>query len=414
LPDDPEKLRQLAETDANTTVRRRAIGELAALTMWAQKSLDGLETLIRELFAAPEQYADAFDVSHAIYAMNFVLGAVQRNACHIERSEIAEWRKQLGMIIDARLAKANSPADRANWLDALAFFAFSADAFSDAPADPERAFGAWKDLLAILDDAPLFPVTKLARFFEKIIPVAGNHPDYRSIVSLIDDAVAKRAGAIAAAEIARDRAVKFCDGHDLVRALDHLHAAQERWFTDEALDASVLATLVASGWYRELGLCFAAKYYALAAAFTALASHDPDTRAHMPDAIRLVIEAEYHHGAWLSMFEMLPTSIAAADSVMASADDEPPEALKRVVFCAAHGLSITNRLEPRFDEYVAATLAEFAMHKTVELLASVPSWQKLTDDELRVKIAASLSGARIPMLARRGSLDGLHAGFSGS
>ncbi len=386
------KMQLLAEADGDRGVRHRAAGELIALTMWAHRSLAGFEVLIREFLSAPERYADASEASHAIYAMNFVLGAVQRNACAIDRQEIADWRDRLRAVIDARLRDAHGPAERASWLDTLGFFAFSADPFTDAPADPNGAFEAWKELLSIVGDVPLFPITHLARFFEKIIPFAGRHPDYRGVAARVDAIIAERAGAIAAAEIARDRAVKFHEGNDHVRALDQLHATRERWFTAETLEGSVLATLVAAGWYRELGLCFASKYYAMAAAFTAVTSDDQETRDRLPDAIRLLIEADYHQGAWLSVMEMLPASIAAADQVIASADDEPPHALQRVILCAVHVLRTTRRIARQFEDFVRLRLKEFAMADLVEALAEeTPEWKRLSEHDLREMVATSLS-----------------------
>jgi hypothetical protein len=386
------RLQMLAEAGGDRSVRHRAIGELIALTMWAQRSLIGFEPFIRELMSAPEQYADASEASHAIYAMNFVLGAVQRNACAIDRQEIAAWRNQLKAVIEAQLRDAGGPAERASWLDTLGFFAFSADPFTDAPADPDGAFDAWKELLSIAGDVPLFPITRLARFFEKVIPFAGRHPEYRTVAARVDAIVAERAGAIAAAEIARDRAVKFHQGNDHVRALDQLHATRERWFTAETLEGSVLATLVAAGWYRELGLCFASKYYAMSAAFTAWTSDDQETRDRLPDAIRLVIEADYHQGAWLSVMEMLPVSIMAADHVLASADDEPPHALQRVILCAAQILRMTSRIAGAFEEFVRARLKDFAMADLVATLVDeTPRWERLGDDEVRKMVTTSLS-----------------------
>ncbi len=71
----------------------------------------------------------------------------------------------------------------------------------------------------------------------------------------------------------------------LTKAISLVHQSKVKWFSEETLKGSILSILLISEWYKELNLIFAAKYYALAAAFISSNSSDPKIISYMPKAL---------------------------------------------------------------------------------------------------------------------------------
>jgi len=78
-----------------------------------------------------------------------------------------------------------------------------------------------------------------------------------------------------------------------------LHITKFKWFNEETFDGFLLSLLLIGECYKELDLTFAAKYYALAAAFSAVNSNTPDVRKYIPRGLLRAANYEYLSGAWL-------------------------------------------------------------------------------------------------------------------
>lgn len=93
--------------------------------------------------------------------------------------------------------------------------------------------------------------------------------------------------------------------------MEELHQAKIDWFTDDTLPQAVFAVMNISGWYRELGLNYASKYYALAAALAIDTTEDTRLKFFLPRALFSALESDYLQGAWCSFMNLSKVFISA-------------------------------------------------------------------------------------------------------
>ena len=97
----------------------------------------------------------------------------------------------------------------------------------------------------------------------------------------MDALVAKRFGQFKVAEKCLERADAFRKIGDMPRAMAQLHRSKVDWFTQETLGKHLAALNWLSLAYGQQGLHFAAKYYALAAAYVAAQADDLKLKPHI-------------------------------------------------------------------------------------------------------------------------------------
>jgi hypothetical protein len=149
-----------------------------------------------------------------------------------------------------------------------------------------------------VDGAPLFPLERFADQLTEITATLGDAPGHEDMSRRLDELLGTRFGGFVAAEKCRDRAIAFHKRGSILRAINELHRAKIGWFADETLRGAVLAMLLLSVWYRELGLAFAAKQYALAAAFVAADTRKAELKRYLPPALLSVADSDYLAGNW--------------------------------------------------------------------------------------------------------------------
>jgi hypothetical protein len=141
--------------------------------------------------------------------------------------------------------------------------------------DVDGAMHHFFEVTEAVPDAPLYPLERFADRLTHVTDLLGRHPRFSELAFRVDDLLAQRTGPFAAAVKARDRAMVFINGDDWLTAIEQLHHAAGKWFSEEMLWGSVASMVLLSTCYRELRLNAAAKLYALGAAFAAscLSSH---------------------------------------------------------------------------------------------------------------------------------------------
>jgi hypothetical protein len=180
-------------------------------------------------------------------------------------------------------------------------------ALGELPGD--KAFGAWLKLADAAESAPLFPLERFANFVTQCLPYLAKHPSYRTLAQKVDMLLEKRVGSRAAAEKCRERALAFFEIGDVLAAIAELHDAKVKWYSSETIVPSLLTFLNISGFYGFLGLKYAAKQYALAAASLAYWSDIPEAKRITASAVAQVALIDYILGNWTSV---VPTAELAA------------------------------------------------------------------------------------------------------
>ncbi|MHB9129870.1 MAG: hypothetical protein ACYDBB_02115 [Armatimonadota bacterium] len=64
-------------------------------------------------------------------------------------------------------------------------------------------------------------------------------------------------------------------------------------------------------WYKELGLSYAAKYYALALGYISFRSTHDNVKKYIPVSMYIAAECEYDHGAWISFIDASENALLA-------------------------------------------------------------------------------------------------------
>jgi hypothetical protein len=101
-----------------------------------------------------------------------------------------------------------------------------------------------------------------------------------------------------------------------------LHVAKVKWFTEETLEGTVLSMLMIAQCYADLGLVFASKQYALAAAALADGSTNAKVLRRLPAAVLKAADAEYVGGNWLGFDTMARTGVGLLAAVGSAEEAE--------------------------------------------------------------------------------------------
>ncbi|MXY43425.1 MAG: hypothetical protein F4Y50_05105 [Dehalococcoidia bacterium] len=346
-PDSPDDLQQRARYEL-VVATLRGTGDLRAVDDVARTYLDN--SLLED---APARLEDA------VTLLTYAIAAVDRGLTAIEPAELWRWRTELKERVEHLMANA-TPSRRASLLFALGRLGLLprlkdgniAGALTASPSagdvkedelvsgspqwrvksaddlvDAELTMSAWIDLAKELDETPLFPVEPLSRFLELISPVLVDHEGWRTLVDLVDEAVARVSGSSAVAARAGRRAMKLLDAGRQLDGLAELHEAKISWWSGDTLRGSLEAMLTIARIYRDLRLPLAAKAHALAVAMVAVTSGDDDLADLAPVGILMAADADFASGAWCGSTALIEIGLAAQYNLGGSKPEFESEAL---------------------------------------------------------------------------------------
>lgn len=301
-----ERLDEISNQETIGSLRRRAVYEATVLRLRGLGSLFGQEERLRIYFAAVPHLEDASDLEDAEVLLTYVLPASHQWLVGLEDSEMEAWHWALENRLDERLREAKK-LGRVNERCALletrghtALFRRLGEGMMDATG----ALKYWTKLAKLANSATLFPMERFADRLAQYARYIGSHPDYEPLTDAVDALLAERFGQFKTAEKCLERAKAFRAAGDLPRAMAQLHRAKVDWFAEETLGKSVLALDWLSLAYIEQELFFAAKYYALVAAYLTLHSDDLRLKPVIARSLERAASCDYATGAWHSYLEM--------------------------------------------------------------------------------------------------------------
>lgn len=377
-----DKLECFRKPSTIPPLRWRASYEIIAAHVYAFFNLRGLETDIRAFFQEAAMADHLVTIDDATTLFFFCFGGIRQNIVDLSEKEIREWHTQLTCHVEQLLATTPSATVRCSLLERRGMLALFPIQDIYGPMHVDNAIGYWEQLLALIPQAPLYPLQSFGDYLNRILEVIGDHPRYPKLVRSFDDLLSQRVGAFQAASNARDRALKWEEKGRLVRAINELHIAKVKWFADETIEASILCLLLIAQWYKELDLVYASKQYALAAAHVASNSNDADVLCRVPQALMAVSDAEYDGGNW---FNYLITARIVASLLVhlgPADDDEKIKYIDRLVFhCTLIQLFCERANEPALAEYAKELLhfLDFAEAEELLLPKARAQWQTLDD-----------------------------------
>ena len=376
-------------------LKRKAIYEVAVTSLRGLGTLFGQENHLREYFHIIAELEDPVDLEDAAALLNYCIGAVYQNKVQLTVDELSTWRNKLLNRVEERLKAANSPSLKCPLLEIRGYLSLSIDPQKPSPPDAEDAIKWWTQLTLVVKEAPLFPLERFADRLTNYIGFIGENPKYDSLAQQVDILLADRHGAFIAAEKCRDRAIEFYKKGKIIKALNQLHQAKVKWLAEETLRGSLLSMLFISRLYSELGLSFAAKYYALAAAFIALHSSKSDVKPFLSRALINAAECDYYQGSWCGFLELTDLGLRAHGFFSKDAGDlEAHDELQRTLFHITTLMTITKRLDSRLFEFVAGWIQEWNMEDWLKELLPIAqnAWSKQNISELWTSIEEQLGG----------------------
>jgi hypothetical protein len=261
------------------------------------------------------------------------------------------WRDNIGDKIEAELQATTQPGKRCLLLQTRGFLYLMPEPGKEHKFSIDPAIDSWLELASLADKAYLFPLEDFADRLTQILELsenfsfAGDHPDFEKLTQQIDELLTKRHGGFVAAEKCRNRAVALYKQGKLLRAIKEIHKAKVKWFARETLRGSLLATLFISNCYQEMGLAFAAKYYALVVAHIAIHSQDDDVQSLISRALIDAASCDYSLGSYCGFFDLTDVGLAALNAFSTDIDASSIEnEINKSVFHTSIIRTLTKRL----------------------------------------------------------------------
>ncbi|HVQ38103.1 MAG TPA: hypothetical protein VMS31_11255, partial [Pyrinomonadaceae bacterium] len=338
-------------------LKRRAIYETAYLSLKSMKSLSGQEERLREYFAAIPQLEDPVDLEDASAMMNYCAVVAYEGSSSLTVEEVSSWRRTLIGTVEDKLKQQTTTNTLCLLLDLRGYLSTSIDPQNVIRPKLGEAIAWWTKLLDKVKSAPLYPLERLADRLTDFIRIFDEPDAYTEFAQRLDTLLAERSGGFVAAEKCFDRAVVLYEKGNLRGAINELHQSKVKWFAAETLQRSLKSILFISHCYSELGLQLAAKYYAMAAAYMALRSNDPNVRALSAAALATAAECDYLQGAWCGFLELTDIYLRAQAAFLNDPRNiEKYRDLQRTVLHVVIARVITERLAPEvsadFDEKI--------------------------------------------------------------
>ncbi|MFI6254191.1 hypothetical protein [Streptomyces sp. NPDC051016] len=344
-----------AETGEHTVLR--AHYEIVVATLRGLGDMRPTDQLARDFFdtvTTDDPLTDPGILEDAVMLLQYGFGAAARGLTTLTADDLCNWQRLLADKID-RLLDAGPPDNAmAHLLAMRARLALLADMTADLETAPEdlptvaevtaavvAAVEAGEPIPALqsqppltdldtgmnillrlghhLDNAPLFPIEHTADLFDYLTPVLVDHPLYREVRDLLDQATDRVTGQTARGERAQSRGHALIKSGRLPQALQEIHEAKANWLRGDSLEGGLIMLLLCARLYSELGLPIAAKQYALAAAAAAKTAPAPELSRYVPRGIVLAAQYDRQAGNWISATHLFCIGLMAQNAYC----DEP-------------------------------------------------------------------------------------------
>lgn len=384
------KLEELLAFESSIEFRRKVIYEVIALRIRGTGTLRGWEKYIREYFSLQKSFNHPVEAEEAIVVLMYGYGAKFRGSAELTDEELRTLRAQIGEYIEEELKKEHPKTIQAVLYELKGNFLVN-NPYEDTV---DEGLGWWIKVAEFLDETPLFPLERLSDLLTAIIEFMEPNPKFDRLTGMLDAHLEKRVGGFAAAEKSRDRAIAYREKGDFGRALKELHKAKASWYAHETLYGSLLSMLLIADTYSELGLNYAAKYYAAAVAYIASRAREEKDKTFLPRGLSALAEYEYMNGEWAHFFEHTDFALRALGVFSAGMDDKRMDkAYEKAFFYSSLIHVFTEMLDSTAFEYADKKIKAWNIDIINELIPMAKeSWTKKEASELIQKIKTEYYG----------------------
>jgi len=393
LPFWSSKLEKFLDIDtASSGFRRKILYELVALRMRGMRDLRGREKYVSDYFNLCPSFNNQIEAQEACVVWSYAYGASIRGAGKFESDDLKRWREVIENYTEEELKKDYPKSIKAVLYELKGNLSIA----NPYQRNIDEGMEWWLRLASIIRETPLFPLERFSDLLTSIIDFVGDHPKFGELTSKIDKLLAKRVGGFAVAEKCRDRAIKYRKNGDPIKALQELHKAKINWFAQETLYGSLLSMMLISEIYFELGLIYAAKYYAMVIFFIASRSTEDKTKPFITRGLSKLSECEYANGEWAHFLEHTEFTLKLMGVYSKNLDDPVAgEIYEKQLFYAANVYTFTHILDKgEIFKYVQKRIAAWDIDELSNDLIPIAeeSWSKASTDGLIHKIQSKFRG----------------------
>ncbi len=302
------------------------------------------------------------ELNDAHFLLMYCIGAYIRNLISLTTDQIEDWHEQLINKVEIILKKTKSNNYKCLLLDLRGFLSIYPDLKTRTLPDftIDEAIKWWTVLIKKVPKSPLFPLDNFSDNLTGTIRIIGKNSKFSSLTHTVDALLSKRQGDFIAAQKCKDRAIEYHKKGEILTAINELHEAKVKWFSEETLRGSILSILIISEWYRELNLIYAAKNYALAGGYLASKSQEQQIIQYCPKALIMISEYNYTEGTWIDclLFTEIGLKAHFAFSPNASEINENT-ILGRVLSYSSTILAVTRQFDDDLFRFVKSKISKW-------------------------------------------------------
>lgn len=293
----------------SVAIQRRAFYEDFVASLLGLEAVRGFEAGLQQYISAVALSDDPIELEDASVLISYSVGALSRRLLEVEMSAIATWRKSILTRVRQLLREPGIGSGRKCSLLYTQGYLLLMECIDSTPAqhranalDAAKSIAVWRRMIKEVKHAPMFPLERFGKFLSQFAGGIEATQGFLRLVAETDELLSERFGKHKLAEQAYDRARSYYKARRILEAIDELHMAHVESFTKETATGSVRFCLFLAKMYSEVKLYFAAKCYALGAAFAALKLDDDSLKGMSYRGLTEAASSDHASGASMEFF----------------------------------------------------------------------------------------------------------------
>lgn len=364
-----EVMEKFLNNESSLHLKRLAMYEIIRASLKGQDNLSQRTKLVEEYFSN----ISAFSVSEledCTCLLNYCATAHASKHFDIEAEKLVLWASQLILNLETALKNTSNTEEKAyllmlRGLASVNFYSLG----SNKSIDINEILKWWQRAAKVAKKTILFSLERFENVVNSLtrVPTVAATPAFKNLVSEIDKLLMKRTEGFAVAEKCLDRVRMLYDSGQYVLAIKSLHQCKVHWFAAETLKKCILAMMSLTDCYRELGLIYAAKYYAAASLWLINRSDDKGLKLLLPDAFFLLLECCYMGGEWLYFTQAAQWALSAHNQYdINPLEPQEHQDLARLLGHLSILRAITKRFDPNLAEVIESLVAKYPIDQELQ------------------------------------------------
>ncbi len=338
---------------------------LSLRPLWLKEplgSLKGQNPLIEQYFDHASKFDDHESIENNLNLVQIVSASIMMGKCDLDIEKTAVWLKEIDATIQNKLDSIKDPNEKCYWLELQASFYSNPFEFEDIASEQDIVFDSYSKITELIPHAPLYNVSRLSdrlnQFIKLHIRVGTGEEYIDSLESLVDNLmpfVSERKGNYELAKTYVERGVNYLhttNPHDLAKTLKFFHKAKDLWLQEETKEGYVLGLLNISQFYSALKMNFAAKYYALSAAWFSINNNPDKLTKRITNAFGMLVYYDFKQGSWFHALEVFEYYINARVEFDPRPLDELDEMTGKSFIQIAGILTMAPKMSPQLAGYI--------------------------------------------------------------